>query len=169
MIFQKITVPRLEIHASHYCNLRCDNCNHFSNYGINGNITLQDFYEWNKPWAKKLAPLNYQICGGEPTLNKDLTKICAMARNIWDKCPQMILVTNGFYLQLHENLPDVLEKNNIKIIISIHHDSYEYKQKLEKIKKTILDWSQNYKFKFAFRESFKEIYINFFLQIIIIY
>ena len=44
-----------------------------------------------------------------------------------------------YYLQLHENLPDVLEKNNIKIIISIHHDSYEYKQKLEKIKKTSND------------------------------
>lgn len=156
MIFQKLIIPRLEIHASHYCNLRCDNCNHFSNFAVNGNVTSEEFYEWNIAWSNKIMPLNYQICGGEPTLNKELSIICKMARKIWNKCPKIILVTNGFYLKLHQDLPEILEKNNIKIIISIHDDSHEYQEKLKDIKNTIYDWRSKYNFDFHFRESFKD-------------
>lgn len=155
MIFEKIIVPRLEIHISDYCNLKCDNCNHFSNYGISGLISAEEYELWNRPWAKLLFPLNYQLLGGEPTTNHELVEICKLARKMWRKTPKIVLVSNGFFLNKHPELPVVLAENNIKLIISVHSNTEIYNEKLEEIKTLILNWQKDNKFKVHYRESYK--------------
>ena len=35
----KVTIDNLEIHVTHACNLRCENCTHYSNYGHSGHLS----------------------------------------------------------------------------------------------------------------------------------
>lgn len=154
MIHEKLIVPRLEIHVSDFCNLKCDNCNHFSNYGISGYITLEEYKNWNIPWSRKILPRTYQLLGGEPTLNPHLVEICTLSRDIWNKS-KILLISNGFFLDKHPELPRVLEKNKIQLVISVHDNSEEYNEKLKKIKNTISTWKNKYNFDFNFRESYE--------------
>lgn len=160
MIYEKFTIPRLEIHVSHFCNLKCDNCNHFSNYNIKGFLTLEQFIDWNKPWVKKIFPKTFQLLGGEPTANPDLISICNESRNIWVKS-RILLITNGFFLKNHPDLPETLEKNNIQLVVSIHDDSEEYTKRICNIKETISSWQEKYKFNCSYRESFQMWYKTF--------
>ncbi len=159
MLNNKIIVPRIETHVSHACNLKCDNCNHFSNFKVKSEeiITAELFKQWNEPWTKKIIPHIYQLCGGEPTLNNHLTDICYVARKLWNKS-KILLISNGFFLKNHPNLPEALEANNIKLIISIHDDSEEYLSKIEEIKTLISFWKKHFNFEIEYRES----YLNWF-------
>lgn len=154
MLHSKITIPRLETHLHHSCNLKCDNCNHFSNYSIKADAITTDLYDKeNRPWSARIFPLVYQLCGGEPTLNSDLVEICYVARDIWADS-KILLVSNGFFLHKHPELPRALQENNIKLVVSVHDNSEKYNQKLDEVKTLLSSWLNEFKFELHYRESY---------------
>jgi organic radical activating enzyme len=143
----KIELPRirplaLELHVTHRCNLFCENCVHYSNYGHKNDILLPDAIQWMKAWSKRINPFIFALLGGEPTLHPQLTQFVVEAGKIW-KQSNLLLVTNGFFLHRHPNLPKALIDSNFRLDISIHDQSEEYSSKLLPIKELVTSNSWN--------------------------
>lgn len=102
-----IDLIKLEIHASHACNLTCESCSHFSNHGHAGIPTLAEIEAQLRPWASRLQPQQVVICGGEPTMNKELAAIVRAVRAAFPSA-RIELPTNGFFLAKHPDLPAAL-------------------------------------------------------------
>lgn len=132
-------IHNLEIHATHSCNLFCQQCSHYSNFSMAGTLTEQDFIDQVSPWSTKLQPSRFSILGGEPLLNPAIEDIIRQSRRLW---PNSILqlVTNGFLLHKYPNLGKVLFDNKCNLEISVHHESPEYENKLVKTRKTVSGW-----------------------------
>ena len=107
----RILVPlkNLELHVSHACNLACESCSHYSNHNLKGNLTLEEATEWMNLWNNRVAPQTFSLLGGEPTINPQLPEIIQLTRAKW-KDSKILLVTNGFFLHRHPDLPKVLKE-----------------------------------------------------------
>jgi hypothetical protein len=133
-------IRNLEIHAAHACNLTCESCSHYSNQGHKGMMALADAESWMAPWAARIDPLVFSILGGEPTINPDLEGIVSLARRHWTRA-MIRIVTNGFFLRRHPNLPHLLrEDGNALLYVSIHHNSNAYQEKLAPVADLLHDW-----------------------------
>ena len=51
-----ISCYMLDVHIANRCNLNCDGCNHWSNYGFKEVFSKNTLYQWAKPWAKIIKP-----------------------------------------------------------------------------------------------------------------
>ncbi len=139
-----MTIRNLEIHLAHGCNLSCESCSHYSNQGHKGMLSLAEAEQWMNLWKRRLSPRRLSLLGGEPTINPDLAGFASMARKHWPAA-HLRLVTNGFFLHRHPNLPAVLqEAGNACIYLSIHHDSAEYQKKLEPVLDLLKSWIRDY-------------------------
>jgi hypothetical protein len=133
-------IRNLEIHAAHACNLTCESCSHYSNQGHKGMLALADAESWMAPWAARLDPLVFSILGGEPTINPDLAGIVRAARRHWPRA-MIRIVTNGFFLRRHPDLPHLLrDDGNALLYVSIHHNSSAYQEKLAPIVDLLHEW-----------------------------
>jgi radical SAM family protein len=133
-------IHNLEIHAAHACNLACESCSHYSNHGHKGIVSLEDADRWMGAWSQRIAPAVFSVLGGEPTIHPDLTAFVALARRHW---PDAVLriVTNGFFLHRHPALPLLLRDDPKAVLyLSIHHDSPEYREKLDPVMDLLGDW-----------------------------
>jgi MoaA/NifB/PqqE/SkfB family radical SAM enzyme len=139
------------MHVAHGCNFTCDGCTHFSNEGFGGRETPSSFRNFVAPWAKRILPSHVLLLGGEPTLNPELTEIVSIARDLWPE-PAMMLVTNGWFLHKHPDLPKVLKERRVHLDVSIHHNSPDYLAQLEKVK----DWASSHELIIRWRESFRD-------------
>jgi hypothetical protein len=138
-------IRNLEIHAAHACNLTCESCSHYSNHGHKGIVPLEDAERWMSAWSQRIAPAVFSILGGEPTIHPDLTAFVALARRHW---PQAVLriVTNGFFLHRHPELPLFLRDDPKAVLyLSIHHDAPEYREKLKPIMDLVGDWVRTHR------------------------
>ena len=138
------TLENLEIHASHACNLACESCSHFSNHAHSGVLSLEEASEWMEPWSVRLRPKQFSILGGEPTLNPDLVELVLLCRRYW---PDALLrvVTNGFFLHRHPDLPKVISRDgNAVIQLSVHHDSATYLDAIAPHVQLFEDWIRQY-------------------------
>lgn len=124
---QKLSI--LEIHAAHACNLTCESCSHFSNGGHGGVLSLGDFIAEVRPWADRLEPESFRILGGEPTLNISLAFLIIEAREMFP-ATQLILTTNGFYLENHPSLAWALKDADCHLTISIHGNTEKYNERV---------------------------------------
>lgn len=133
----------IEMHVAHGCNLTCQSCSHYTNTGGGGLVDFQTAVDWMKPWAYRLAPRFFILMGGEPTLNKELPKITIAAAKLWAHSSVKI-VTNGFFLHRHPELPSIMSDHGVWMEISIKGDSAEYKEKMEPVRKLVLDWQSRF-------------------------
>jgi hypothetical protein len=118
-------IRRLQIHAAHACNLTCDGCSHFSNYGHAGIVTPEDARAQLAPWSRRLRVTGrFAILGGEPTLNPRLTEFVAVVLELFPDAP-LEVATNGFFLDRHPDLPGVL-KGRGQIVLGKHGDDDAY-------------------------------------------
>lgn len=149
---KKIALENLEIHVSHACNLSCEQCTHYSNFKHKGMITPEEADQQMGLWSGRLLPKWFSLLGGEPTLNPKLGEICMIAKQHW---PHSViqLVTNGFNLHRHPDLPDILESTGIRLEISIHHESEEYQKRLEPVRELIKKWQSSHYLKVNWRSS----------------
>lgn len=148
-------IDKLEIHAWHACNLSCESCSHYSSLNVKGGPSLDDCDKWMANWSKIVIPKTFSILGGEPTLNRDLESIVERAIYYWPETT-IQLVTNGFFLHRHPNLPSILAKSNKTIlIISSHHDAVEYQDKLKPVEELLLKWISDFKINVHVRDSAK--------------
>lgn len=137
------TIRNLEIHVAHACNLTCESCSHYSNQGHTGVLSLDEADRWMKLWNRRVSPRIFSLLGGEPTIHPDLTEFVSLSRRNWPDA-ELRLVTNGFFLHRHPNLPFVLKEiANCRIDLSIHHNSPEYAMRLKPILELLDRWKEH--------------------------
>ncbi len=137
-------IYNLEIHVAHACNLACESCSHYSNHAHKGLVSLEEADAWMGAWSRRIEPQSFSLLGGEPTINPRLPEFVRLARRHWPKA-HLRIVTNGFFLDRHPELPVVLrEVGNSILDISIHHDAPEYREKLEPIQALAAAWKRDH-------------------------
>ncbi len=90
-----------------------------------------------------MQPENFNLLGGEPTLHKDLAAFVRLARRHWPGS-ELRLVTNGFFLDRHPELPSALSETNAVLTISMHHESAEYQQRFRSIEGLARGWQRDH-------------------------
>ncbi len=86
----------------------------------------------------------YLWLGGEPSIHPDLAGFVALSRKHWPNA-HLRLVTNGFFLHRHPDLPAVLQRDpNVCIYLSIHHDAPEYQNKLRPVLDLLRNWHRTH-------------------------
>jgi hypothetical protein len=144
----------LEIHIAHGCNLTCESCSHYSNQGHTGLLSVEEGEEWMVRWSHRLRPHVFSLLGGEPTIHPRLCDWVLAVRKHWPQA-HLRLLTNGFLLHRHPELPIVLKKTNGNLYVSIHHDSPEYREKFSPIRELIESWRQKHGIPVTYHESYK--------------
>lgn len=91
-------LPRLDVHATHACNLTCRSCSHFSNHGFPGGLSAEGVIAHLRAWAPRLAPEVLSVLGGEPALAPDLVEIVEAAVDLYDRVE---VNSNGLLLGRH--------------------------------------------------------------------
>jgi hypothetical protein len=140
---EKATLPNLEIHVAHSCNLHCESCSHYSNQGHQGVVAIEEADRWMKLWNRRLAPQVFSLVGGEPALHPQLAEFIGMSRKNWPQA-ELRLITNGFLLKRHPDLPAVLRDTDTCLCLSIHHRSPQYQQKLQPVLELVGTWQEQY-------------------------
>ena len=146
-------IDALEIHLVHSCNLVCESCSHYSDQGLEGIVSLEDADTWMRLWNRRVRPARFSLLGGEPTIHPQLTEFVALSRRHWPEA-QLELVTNGFLLHRHPELPRVLaDDSNASISVSIHHTGAAYRSKLTPVVELLHDWVRRYGIRVEYRPS----------------
>jgi organic radical activating enzyme len=151
----KDNMSNIEIHVSHSCNLTCQSCSHYSNHGHKGQLSLEEFKDWTIPWSFKIKPKWFTIMGGEPTMNKNLAKITESAVKIWNES-RVRIITNGFFLKNHPELPKLMEKYKVQLRLSVHDDTEDFEKKMNPIRDLVNKWQRDFpKLEVNWTNSFK--------------
>jgi MoaA/NifB/PqqE/SkfB family radical SAM enzyme len=130
----RITVPHLEIHVTHQCNLSCDGCLHFTNHRHSGVVPLEALEKSMGLWNTRLIPRSFALLGGEPCMHPELAEIVRMTARMWPHPrTRKEVVTNGLLLHLHPGLPQALADTGTRLCISIHGDASTSPRYQEKI------------------------------------
>lgn len=140
-----VVIPKIDIHLTHLCNLHCDQCSHFSDYHINEHLTVEELKHNYSLWHKKIIPKYFTITGGEPLLNPDVEEMIEVTKFFWPYS-NLRLYSNGLLLHKFPNLPKLLKKHNIHLIISNHSskNSSKYDELFSKVDKLVNEWISNY-------------------------
>jgi hypothetical protein len=150
---EPISIPRLEMHVAHSCNLRCESCSHYTNHAHRGIVALAEADRWMKLWKPRVSPAVFTLAGGEPALHPRLTKFIQLARQHWPRA-KLRLISNGFLLERHRNLPIVLRDTNTNLCVSVHHSSPEYEEKLQPVRALVDGWAANYAIEVEYLQSY---------------
>ncbi|WP_339730084.1 radical SAM protein [uncultured Gimesia sp.] len=145
-------IRNLEIHASYSCNLSCKSCSHFSDQQIGKNVPLEEIASQMMQWSGRIQPKMFSILGGEPALNKQLVQIVRECRKQWP-FSKLRLISNGFYLKNHPELPLALQQAECDLEVSVHHGGEEYTEKLKPVRELLAQWSSRYNFVLKYRPS----------------
>lgn len=146
-----IDIVNLEIHVAHSCNLFCSQCTHYSNFSHKGILSAAEAHRQMGLWSDRISPRMFSMLGGEPAVNKELCDIIQIARSHWSN--KMQLVSNGFLLKNHPDLPQVLFDMDCNLEISVHHNSEEYQEKFKPVREMLMEWQEKYGINLNIRQS----------------
>ncbi len=139
-----LAIRNLEVSAALSCNLACESCSHYSNYGHKGVLALDEAERWFRHWNTRLSPGVFSLVGGEPTVNPQLADLVTLARACWPDA-KLRLVTNGFLLDRHPDLPKRLaEAGNAHIFVSVHNSAEPYLARLKPVAALLDGWVRDY-------------------------
>lgn len=137
-------IKRLEMHVTHACNLSCESCCHYSNHNHKGSIGALEAEVWMSAWRGRFTVNEFVLLGGEPTLNPELLHFFPLVRKYWPEA-KLTVITNGFFLHRHPELPQALaDCGNAQIALSVHHDSPAYQARIQPVLDLIEKWRQDY-------------------------
>jgi hypothetical protein len=136
----KVRVERVAFHAAHACNLACESCAHYSNYGFAGLVEPAEIDRQLAPWSPRLAPDNCNITGGEPTLNPQLADIVRIARRHFPRPNVLRLISNGFFLERPPGLLGAMLETGCELAISEHSKAPDYQEKFRAIRAAADEW-----------------------------
>ncbi len=125
-----LVVPKLEMHLAHACNLACDGCTHYSNYGMRGLVRYAEAAGWLRAWSEHVRPINFSFLGGEPTLNPEVPDYLHLGRELWPKA-RIRLVSNGLLLDRRESIWPALQETRAILVISIHSRRAAYQRRVQ--------------------------------------
>jgi len=150
-----LNVEHLEIHVAHACNLACESCSHYSDQGHKGVVSLEDAERWMAAWSGRIQLGTFSLVGGEPTIHPRLTDFVRLARRHWPDA-FLRIVTNGFYLHKHPELPGLLAADSkARLYFSIHHSSPEYLDKVRANYEMLRRWMRELGVRAFFYHSYK--------------
>lgn len=152
-----VRVPKVEMHLADSCNLHCDGCTHFANYDLPGVVSFEEGSRWLDTWGSRVEPIHFTFLGGEPTLNRALPRFLELAREIWP-LTRLRLVTNGLLLERWESLWAVLARSDTTLVISLHSNSEEYRDKMRSPLALAQRRSREHGFRYEERDSIREWY-----------
>lgn len=136
----KHSLPALEYHLAHGCNLSCQQCSHYSNHRLAGKLpTIEEANTEYSHWSHRLQPRRFALLGGEPLLNPAIVQHIQLARQHWANC-ELMLVTNGFFLYRFPELPIVLREKRCRLEVSQHGTHQEYVKRFRKVKELVWRW-----------------------------
>ncbi|WP_436717381.1 radical SAM protein [Roseiconus lacunae] len=139
-----IELPALEYHLAHGCNLSCQQCSHYSNFRLAGTMpTPADAKAEYEVWNHRILPKRFALLGGEPLLNPNLIEHLRLARACWPHS-DLMLVTNGFFLARHPELPRTLIETNCRLEVSQHGTHPSYLDRFREVKQTVWRWREEY-------------------------
>lgn len=150
-----VVVKNLEVHLAHACNLACESCSHYSNFKHSGLLAKSEFELSLSHWHKRIEPQQFSLLGGEPTIHPELPDFLYLTRRYWPRS-HLRLVTNGFFLHRHPELPKAMASvKNSALYLSLHHASAEYQAKLEPVFQLLNEWIRNHGIKVHIYLSYK--------------
>ena len=161
----RIGLAVLEFHVAFGCNMTCESCAHYSNHAHAGNIAPTELERQIALWNGKIAPRQFRLLGGEPTLNKDLLDLIGIARQGWPvpgdggagpEGTHLELITNGLRLDRFPGLPALLAQTRCRLVVSIHHDSPDYARALEPVRKLVKGWQAAHDIRVTWRRSYQK-------------
>jgi Radical SAM superfamily len=147
-----ITVPKLEMHLAHACNLRCTGCSHYSDHALSGIVELEEGSRWLRDWGARIHPVRFSFLGGEPLLNRDVPEFLLRARSIWPGT-HVRLVTNGLLLHRWEQLWPALATTRTTLTISVHSVDPRYLARLRPNLALVRTRSEQHGFRYETRDS----------------
>lgn len=151
----RLDVRHLEIHVANACNLSCEGCSHYSNYRHEGVVALEEADRWMAAWSARLHPRVFSLVGGEPTIHPRLPDFVRLSRSHWPDA-QLRLVTNGFYLHKHPDLPRVLQGDpDVHVYLSVHHRAREYRDALKPNVELLQRWAREYGLRVHYYDSYR--------------
>lgn len=127
ILIKKFTI---EIHLADHCNLNCKACNHYSPIAP---ISFPDMILL-KNSLKNLSKIkssigSIRLLGGEPLLNKDITKIIKLVRSYFPSL-KLEVFTNGILLpKIEMDIPEfweICKLNNVGIVITKYPINLDY-------------------------------------------
>lgn len=136
-----LPMTQLELHVTHACNLSCESCAHYSDQGHKGMLDPATADEWLGWWSDCIRPEHFNLVGGEPSLHPQLCALVRLARRHWP-ASRLRLITNGFFLHRHPDLPDALRETDTLLAVSRHHDAADYRDKFQPVEKLVQDWQR---------------------------
>jgi organic radical activating enzyme len=141
----RIIIPKLDTHVADSCNLKCEQCDHFSNYLFTKVHSYDKIKEWCEPWSKRIIPQSFHILGGEPLMNRDIVRILYLIRELWPES-NIILWSNGLLLKNFPDLPIALKETNTRLHISNHstQNSKEYDRKFNECIELLKSWYEKH-------------------------
>lgn len=120
-----LTVLKLEMHLAYTCNLSCEGCNHYSNYGLKGLKSLQEGADSLRSWSVRVQPIHFSFLGGEPLLNPALIEFLYLGRELLTDT-RLRLVTNGLLLPRWKMLGPALRETRTVLTVSMHSRDQKY-------------------------------------------
>jgi len=134
----------LELHVAHGCNLTCESCSHYSNHAHAGTVSLEEVDRWMGFWSRRVSVTLFKLLGGEPTIHPELPRFVGLVRRHWPRA-RIEIISNGFFLHRHPTLPAILAADpRAHLVISVHHDSPEYTEKLKPIFALLETWRRDH-------------------------
>lgn len=119
--FKPIHVNNVDIHVINSCNLRCEGCNHLSNFGYGGVFSKKELIEWIRPWKERLFFNRISLLGGEPLLNPELRDICIAYRELFpDNETKLRVISNGLLIKQRPWLKELIQEYGVHIQLSLH-------------------------------------------------
>jgi organic radical activating enzyme len=133
------------MHIADSCNLKCEQCDHFSNYLFTKTHSYDTVKLWCEPWANRVIPQSFHILGGEPLMNRDIISILYLLKDLWFSS-EIILWSNGLLLKNFPDLPQALQDTGIKLHISNHStvNSSEYDKRFNDCIELLKSWYERY-------------------------
>ena len=150
----KLPMANLEIHVAHGCNLRCESCSHYANQGHGRIVSIEDADRWMKLWNRRVRPAVFSLLGGEPAMHPQLADFVRMSRKNWPEA-ELRLITNGFLLRRHPDLPAALRDTGTRLFLTVHHDSPQYREKIQPIVDLVETWVRSHGIQVEYLHSHK--------------
>lgn len=153
---QHFSLPDLEYHVAHGCNLSREQCNHFSNFHLAGKLpTIADAESEHSQWSHRIKPARFAMLGGELLLNPAILEHILLARRHWSNS-ELMLVSNGFFLHRFPELSQVLVDTKCNLEISQHGTHRDYLERFQEVKTLVSSWREKYQeVRIYFRQSIK--------------
>jgi hypothetical protein len=122
MTSKKRHVPYIGFSITDHCNLNCTHCNTLSNFSLTGHQLWSDYKHTIEQWGERIELDEWNIYGGEPTLNPSFEDWIHGLFENWPNSKGEIW-TNGYTIKSQNTKLYNLVKNNsdrLQITVSLH-------------------------------------------------